>query len=40
MPFGDVETRGWFYIEILLEVGIEVGGLDIYLIDFEVMLGC
>ncbi len=40
VPFGDVKTRGWFHVEVLLEIGVEIGGFDVHLMDFEVMLGC
>jgi hypothetical protein len=30
---------GYLHVDLLVEVSIEVGGLDIHLVDFQVMLG-
>ena len=40
MPFEDVKTGGQLHVSALLEVGIEVGGFDVHLIDFKVVLSC
>ena len=36
----NVETRGCLHIDFLLEVGIEVGHLNVHLMKFEVVLSC
>jgi len=35
----DVKTGGCFHIDLLVEVSVEVGSLDVHLVNFQVMLG-
>ena len=39
VPIRDLETRWCLHVEVLLKVGIEVGSLDIHLVEFEVVFG-
>ena len=37
MAIGDIKTRGHLHIDFLVEVGVEIGGLDIHLVNFQVV---
>jgi hypothetical protein len=39
VPIRDLKTRWCLHVEVLLEVSIEVGSLDIHLVEFKVMFG-
>jgi len=39
MAIGDVKTGGHLHIDLLIKVSIEVGSLDIHLVDLQVALG-
>ena len=37
---GNVETGGCLHVDFFFEVGVEVGGFDVHLMDFKILLGC
>ena len=36
----NVKTGWWLHVQVLLEVGVKVGGFYVHLMDFKVVLGC